>query len=298
MPKKSSRRGQSHKSIRRQSSVNKTTKSRLAAKAPKLVTSEVARPALPGAFRIAARTLQLLWRHKLLFGALAAIYGLLVIILVQGLSSTLDVSHIKSILDQFFSGRFASLDSGATIFVVLLGSVGNTGTNGSYQLFITIILSLAIIWSLRNIRAGSKVTIKAAFYKGMFPLIPFILSLLIIALQLIPIAIGSTIYSVVSTSVAAGVWEKIFWGGVYAGLALWSGYMLSSSIFAAYIVTLPDMTPLGALRSAQKLVQGRRWTVIRKLLFLPIALLLSAAAIMLPIIANGNIKPNGKVWVK
>ena len=60
--------------------------------------------------------------------------------------------------------------------------------------------------------------------------------------------------------------------------------MISSSIFALYIVTLPDMTPLKALRSARQLVRHRRWTVLRKILFLPILLIVVAAIVMLPII--------------
>jgi hypothetical protein len=60
--------------------------------------------------------------------------------------------------------------------------------------------------------------------------------------------------------------------------------MLASSLFALYIVTLPGMTPIRALRSARGLVRYRRWTVIRKILWLPLLLLLVAAVIMLPII--------------
>jgi hypothetical protein len=60
--------------------------------------------------------------------------------------------------------------------------------------------------------------------------------------------------------------------------------MISSSLFALYIVTLPDMTPMKALRSARELVRHRRWTVLRKILCLPLILLVAGAVIMLPII--------------
>ena len=61
--------------------------------------------------------------------------------------------------------------------------------------------------------------------------------------------------------------------------------MLCSSLFALYIVTLPDMTPLKALRSARQLVRYRRPLVFRKLLYLPVALLVIASVIMIPVIA-------------
>jgi hypothetical protein len=51
---------------------------------------------------------------------------------------------------------------------------------------------------------------------------------------------------------------------------------------ALYIVTLPDMTPMQALKAARALVRYRRWVVLRKVLFLPLALLLIGALIVIP----------------
>jgi uncharacterized membrane protein len=47
-------------------------------------------------------------------------------------------------------------------------------------------------------------------------------------------------------------------------------------------VTLPDMTPMKAIRSARGLVKSRRWLVLRKILFLPLVLFILAGVIMLP----------------
>jgi hypothetical protein len=144
---------------------------------------------------------------------------------------------------------------------------------------------LAIIWALRQVLAGSTLRIRDAYYRGMYPLIPFILVLLLVGLQLLPLLIGSSLYSLVITNgIAVHAIEKIFWGLLFAGLALLSFYLISSSLIALYIVTLPDMTPLKALRSARELVRGQRWAVMRKILALPIILIIVAALIMLPII--------------
>jgi hypothetical protein len=67
-------------------------------------------------------------------------------------------------------------------------------------------------------------------------------------------------------------------------LAAWSIYMVSASVFALYIVTLPDMTPRPALRAARDLVRFRRWTVIRRVFFLPLFLLLLLGVIIIPLI--------------
>jgi hypothetical protein len=78
--------------------------------------------------------------------------------------------------------------------------------------------------------------------------------------------------------------ERIIWVLVYLGLATLTIYWLSSSLFALYIVTLPDMTPIKALRSAKELVTGYRWQVIRKVIALPVILLAAAIVVMLPVI--------------
>jgi phosphatidylglycerophosphate synthase len=44
------------------------------------------------------------------------------------------------------------------------------------------------------------------------------------------------------------------------------------------------MTPMKALRSARELVMHRRWEVLRKLIFLPIALIIIATIIMIPLL--------------
>lgn len=241
---------------------------------------------LPSAWKLTKTTAQLLWQNRRVFAGLTLIYGLLNVVLAQGLGGA-DVSELKGQLGEVFTGNYGSLASSLIIFTSLVGSAGNSSSElaGAYQLFLALIASLAIIWSLRQIIAGSKFRIRDAYYRGMYPLVPFILVLLVIGLQLIPLAIGSTLYSlVISNGIAVLLIEKILWALLFALLALLSLYMISSSLFALYIVTLPDMAPFKALRSARKLVSYRRWTVLRKILFLPLVLLIVAAVIMLPII--------------
>jgi hypothetical protein len=198
------------------------------------------------------------------------------------------VSTLKHTLDQASAGHIDALASGLSVFALLVGSAGNNSnpTAGAYQLFLALMASLAIIWALRQVLAGTKkVRIRDTYYRGMYPLVPFILVLIVIALQLVPLLVGSTVYSlVINNGIAVLTVEKLVWALLYAVLALLSFYMVSSSLFALYIVTLPDMTPLKALRSARELVRYRRWTVLRKILCLPIILLAVAAVIMLPII--------------
>lgn len=242
---------------------------------------------LPSVYALTKTAAQTVWLHRRLFAGLILIYGLLNLILVQGIAGNSDVSSLKNSLDQAFNGHFGSIASGLSIFTVLVGSAGNASnqTAGAYQVFIALVCSLAIIWALRQVLAGTKLRLRDPFYRGVYPLVPFVLVLLVVGLQLIPLAIGSSLYSlVINNGIAVYFIEKFIWALLYAALALLTLYMLSSSLFALYIVTLPDMTPLKALRSARELVRYRRWTVLRKVLCLPIILFVVAAVIMLPII--------------
>jgi hypothetical protein len=148
-----------------------------------------------------------------------------------------------------------------------------------------VIISLATIWGLRQVSAGNKPRIRDAFYKGLYPIVPLILVLLVIGLQLIPMAVAGWLYSAVIVGGVAGTLiEKILWILLVILAILLSLYMISSSLFALYIVTLPDMEPMQALRSARQLAVHRRWTILRKIVFLPFILFVIAALIMLPTI--------------
>jgi hypothetical protein len=242
---------------------------------------------LQSAPRILKRSLGILKRHWKLFAGMTLIYGLLTIVLVRGVGGGLNLGDLKSNLKAGFSGRYASLATGAALFSYLVGSAGSSSTpaGGVYQTLLIIIMSLAVIWGLRQVLAGTQIRVRDMFYKGMYPLIPFILVLLVIGLQLIPLLLGSWVYStVIGNGIAVNSIEKLIWAIFFFLLAVLSLYMICSSLFALYIVTLPDMTPMKALRSARQLVLHRRWTVLRKILFLPVAILILAAVVMIPLI--------------
>ncbi|HSX45416.1 MAG TPA: hypothetical protein VLG27_00235 [Candidatus Saccharimonadia bacterium] len=242
---------------------------------------------LPSAWQLLQAAADSLWQNRRLFLGITLVYGLLNLILVQGLANSSDVNSLKQNLDSVFHGHFGSLGSSVSVFASLVGSAGNgsSPTAGAYQLFLAVITSLAVIWALRQIFAKAIPSVRDAYYQGMYPLIPFILVLLVICLQLIPFLLGAEIYSsVISNGIAISTPEKTGFALLFLILTLVSLYMAVSSLFALYVVTLPDMTLGRALRSGRELVRYRRWTVLRKIICLPIALVVVAAIIMVPII--------------
>lgn len=249
---------------------------------------KTSRPAIKGAsrlFRDSFRHLVTNWR---LFGGIVAIYLLLTVLLVKGLGiASNNIPEMKSSLEELFKGTGGQFAAGFTLFGLLLGTSGSVSGDvaGAYQTILLVVVSLVLIWSLRQTMAGKQIGVKESFYKSLYPLIPFVLILLVIGVQLVPLLLGNFLLTtVIGNGLALSGLEQAVWILLFGLLALVSIYLISSSVFALYIVTLPDTMPMQALRTARELVRHRRWSIIRKILFLPLILLLIAAAIMIPII--------------
>ncbi len=244
------------------------------------------KPKLKSAFRIFTNSLKLLIKNWKIFGQIILIYIVLDIILVKGLSSSSHLTEIKKSFQDLFAGTNAQITTGVTLFGLLLGSAGNTGSelSSAYQLMLLLIISLVVIWTLRQVLAGEKIGLSDTFYKSLYPLVPFLLVLIVVGIQLLPILVGGFLYNVVlAGGLAVTLLERILWGILLSLFGIFSLYMVCSSLFALYIVTLPDMRPLQALRSARGLVRYRRWLIMRKVVFLPIVLLIIGAIITIPI---------------
>lgn len=241
---------------------------------------------LQPARKILLEALRIFRREWKLFGGITLIYLLLTVLLVKGLQGGVNVKELTSMLREAGGGS-QNLISGLAIFGLLLGTSSSPSSDVAavYQSILLILVTLVIIWTLRHVIAGEKVKIKEAFYKGPYPVVPFLLVLLVVGLQLVPLIAANFLYGVVfGNGLAVTLLEQMLWGVLFILLVIWSLYMVTSSLFALYIVTLPDVTPVQALRSARELVRYRRLAVSRKLLFLPIVMLLIGTAIMLPVI--------------
>jgi hypothetical protein len=245
------------------------------------------RTPLPKARQLVVHAARHLWRYRLLFGGISLIYGILNLLLVRGLAATSDVGSFKEVVSSVFRGAFGKVETAVTSFLYLVGTSGGGGTptSGTYQTILLILVSLAFIWALRQTTAGHRPRLRDSFYLGMYPLVPFLLVLLAIGVQLVPLAIGAYVYgAVVAGGIATDAGEQLLIGLLCAVPAWWSLRMVTSSAFALYIVTLPDMTPMKALRSARELVRKRRLLVWRKFILLPVVLLLAAIIIEVPLI--------------
>lgn len=233
---------------------------------------------IPSSFRLTRQTLSILRFWKPL-GGIFLVYLVLNVIFTTGFISDLHTT----------AGNISSSHNVSNAlhgFGSLLGSGTSGAQNSSAAQSILLVLeSLVIIWALRRLLAAESVGVKQAYYQSMTPLIPFVLVVAVIILQLLPVTLGAAVLELILASAfVAGTLLTVVFAILFSLLAAWSLRMISSSVFALYIVTLPDMQPRQALRSAKNLVRFRRLAIVRRLLFLPICVLLLMGVVMLPII--------------
>lgn len=242
---------------------------------------------LPNWWQLLKKSLLLMKVNLKPIAVFFVVYATLSILLVRGFGSVVNVNEIQTVLEETVGINESSVESGLTTFGLLLseGTQSATELGQLYQLILLVVACLAIIWLYRQQQAGNNVTMKTAFYRGMYPLIPFVLVVLVIGLQLIPAAIGNFLFATVtSNGLVVGAFEQIIWLLLFLSTLLLSLYMVSSSVIALFIVTLPEMTPMRALREARELVRHRRFSVLRKVLMIVLICFAALFIFVLPVI--------------
>ncbi len=240
---------------------------------------------LSSPWAITKKASRILLGNKKLFAMIIVSLALLNFVVVQSFGNPINLASVKENVETLLGSSATKANTSWILFGSLVGSGSSQAGEvaGVYQTILMIIFSLAIIWALRQLLSGEKTSFRDAFYKSTYPLIPFCLVLVVIGLQMLPATVGSLIYStVLANDLVANNIERTLWIMLYLVLVLLSAYMILSSIFALYISTLPDMTPLKALRSARSLVLGRRLKVAIRFLFLLIVTSVVSLLILLP----------------
>lgn len=210
-----------------------------------------------------------LWRnYRKPFGLFLLTHFILIMIFVP-VRANFDIGELKESVSGLFGGEGSQLVTLSIVVGALVGSLGSAVDQASalYTTLITFIMSLAYIWALRHMWARKKVTIRDAFYNGMYPLIPFILVLAVLSLQLLPMGMGVSLFASLRAAgliVTVAEWAVILL--LLFTLILLAGYFLTSTTLALYAVSLPEIKPVQAMRAARKLVEFRRWQIFRRIL--------------------------------
>lgn len=204
-------------------------------------------------------------------------YGLGVFVFVKSFSvGGTDDSNSANIVLSTIS-RFGSM----------VNSAGSsfTAASGIYQIIVSTICALALLWFFRQLLSGEKTSAKQSFYQGMRPLVPYLLVLMMLGIYLIPVALGGYLLSLLLSSYILFGWEMYMAWAIFGLLAFWSLRLMTHGIFGLIAVTLPDMTPLRALRGAKKMVYRRRLTIWRKLFLATVLVAVCGFIVVAPFVA-------------
>ncbi len=203
--------------------------------------------------------------HRRLFLGLIVLYALLEAVFV-GLASQDLYSQLSALLDNTNNGTFSGLwgSVGQAGLLLLSGMSGGltpelTEAQQIYSVIIFLLTWLTTVWLLRALLSGNKPRIRDGIYNAGAPIVPTGIILMVLVLQLLPVTIGVI-------AMNAAISTHLFDTGIIAMLvslavgllAVISLYLVTSTIIALVVVTLPGMYPLQAIRAAGDLVVGRR----------------------------------------
>lgn len=237
------------------------------------------------AWRLIIDTAKFIYTNRKIFIWLMVIYAVVTYFLVGGISQT-DYTEVKSTATDYIDGLDAVTTAAAYFGAVLTGGLSEAPSDLQQMLsgLIALIFWLVTIWATRMILAGNKIKLRDAFYNGPTPMVSTVVLLLLIAIQLLPAALGIFGITVIATdswvlSTAEGI---MFIAGAVL-LCLLSLFWLTGSVLALAIVALPGMYPMQAFANARILTMGRRWDIVTRLFALAFIQLLVWAFIMIPV---------------
>lgn len=242
---------------------------------------------LPSVLTLCKLTLTTIKQNRRYFVRYVLLYVILSYVFIQTISTTANVLEAKQLIGESYGNSFMA---NLALYGGLIGSSAQLTNQVAavYQFMIVLLFGLALVYGLRHMydTESERVTLKQSLYKGMTPLVPVMLVLSVIAIQLLPLSIGTSIYAtVVSSGLIASAIEQIGWILLTVALAGLSLYFVAGSILGLVIVTLPDMTPMRALRASRRLVRFRRLAILGKLLSLGVIIFILMGLVVIPAIS-------------
>ncbi len=210
------------------------------------------------------------------------------------------VSEIRAVSSEISSGLTAKFLETGVLFVTLLSGTLTANIPESQQLSLSLVYLLAwliMVWFMRHFIAEKKVNVRDGLYNATAPLISTMLIVLVAAVQLIPLAILTSILSAVaSTGSVNGILILV---GVLLiiVMAVVTLYWLVGTLFGVVIVAIPGTYPIAALKSARAIVAGKRALILSRLLWLGFVNLTANVVVVMPILLIDALSGYALSWI-
>jgi hypothetical protein len=246
---------------------------------------------LPGYWAFTAEVMRYLWQRKKTFLLLVFVYALVTAAFVGITSQSTYATFSEGLKEsgaQFFSGDWSQLgQAGVLLGAGVLGSLSTAPTDMErvIAVIVGLLMWLTTVWLLRAYLAGKKPRLRDALYSAGSPIIATFLILVVLLIQLIPLALAALAFGAASSTglIYEGVEAMVFWV-VEILLLVMSMYWFASTFFALVVVTLPGMYPMQALKTGGDLVIGRRLRIFLRFIWLFVLTFIIWIVVMIPII--------------
>ena len=249
-------------------------------------------PVLTGYVRFTFEVLGLLRSHKAVFGRLL-LAATVTLLLITGTTQQAEYSDLAA-STEMFSSEVASgigrtmLEIGV-IFVTVISGALTSVLSESQQIYAGaafLFLWLVVVWLLRHQLAGTEVQLRDALYSAGAPLLSTLTIVAIAIVQLLPLALVATVLSsAISSGVLSGAAGLVLSLGIVLAVGGITLFWLTTTFFAAIVVTIPGTYPWAALRSAKQLIAGHRVSVLLRTIWLTLVSILVFVLTVLPVIA-------------
>lgn len=246
---------------------------------------------LPGYWAFTAEVIGYLWQRKKTFLLLVFVYALVTAAFV-GITSQSTYSAfsegLKESGNQFFSGDWSQIGQASVLLGAgVLGSLNTAPTDMErvIAVIVGLLMWLTTVWLLRAYLAGKKPRLRDALYSAGSPIVATFLILVVLLIQLIPLALAALAFGAASSTglIYEGVEAMVFWV-VEILLLVMSMYWFASTFFALVVVTLPGMYPMQALKTGGDLVIGRRLRIFLRFIWLFVLTFIAWIIVMIPVI--------------
>lgn len=243
---------------------------------------------LPGYTALTLQTLHMLRVHWRTFLLLTLLYTV-VIIVVGGITSQSSFAEIRDILNgtsDSAPGGILGVGEAALVALTTFTSLPTTITV-EQQIYLALgglFVWLCTVWLLREYMLGRNPKLRDGLYSSGSPFLATVVIAFFIAVQLIPVGLMAVAYASLLSSevISSGFGSMLFWTlAVIVGTLVL--YWITSTLFALVIITLPGMYPMRAVRAASDIVLGRRLRILYRLLWGGLLLVVSWAAIVVPV---------------
>lgn len=246
---------------------------------------------LRATWRLLLESWSFIKKHKRILLSLGAIYAVLGYVLIGGVSQ-MDYVAFKDGVTEFISGDLGAFETAFSLFgSALTGGLVAPPTDLQQFLSTGLMLFfwLSLVWASRMLAADKEIKVRDALYNSGTPIVPTLVMLAIVAVQLIPAALGIFGYATALNGgwLDGGVEAMAFAAGALL-LCLMSAYFVVSSVTGLIVVTLPGTYPWQALRTSRELVMNRRWGIVLRVLILVVHMVIVWGLVMIPIFLLDN----------